>query len=106
MLARDGRRHNFQSLVDPTPADDETFGWSVGSFIYRPATTTLFVCVDASAGIADWQVVVGATTVPALRTISVYDTTIGPLYFIVMLAQAIVSLDVATPSVYDGAVIV
>ena len=52
--------NNLDAVVDPTADDDVDLGYSVGSFWYNQATDTLFICEDASDGVAVWQEISGS----------------------------------------------
>lgn len=50
--------NNWTATADPVEigadADDQTKGYSQGSWWYNTYNWTLFLCIDASAGAADW----------------------------------------------------
>jgi hypothetical protein len=50
--------HNFTATADPdtagSDADDETQGYSIGSFWFNTSTDQLFLCTDATAGAPVW----------------------------------------------------
>ena len=45
--------------ADPGAGDDSDDGYSVGSLWYATGSETLFVCVDATVGAADWDAISG-----------------------------------------------
>jgi hypothetical protein len=48
------KKHNFAATVAPTPSDDGSAGYSVGSHIYNTTTDVIYDCIDASVGAAIW----------------------------------------------------
>ena len=45
--------------ADPGVGDDSDDGYAVGSLWYATGSSTLFVCVDATVGAADWDAISG-----------------------------------------------
>ena len=48
-------KHNFTATADPTPTNDSSEGYGVGSVWINTSTKTIFKCVDATTGNADWD---------------------------------------------------
>ncbi len=48
-------KDNFKSAVPPTPADDSTLGYSVGSRWIDTASKLIYTLVDATPGTALWK---------------------------------------------------
>ena len=49
-----GIQNNYNAVVDPTTTDDDTQGYSPGSYWINTASEEVFRCVDASTNIAVW----------------------------------------------------
>ena len=47
-------QNNYTATVDPTVNDDETLGYSSGSYWYNAVSTDTFFCVSAATGAAIW----------------------------------------------------
>ena len=56
-------KHSLNEAGDPTPADDDIDGYSVGSLWYNDTSDVLWVAQDVSTGTADWAVAGGAPAV-------------------------------------------
>lgn len=48
-------KHNFAAAIDPTVNDDATAGYAVNSLWLNASSEEFFICLDASAGAANWQ---------------------------------------------------
>ena len=48
------------NAADPGAGDDSDDGYAVGSLWYATGSETLFVCLDATVGAADWDAISGA----------------------------------------------
>jgi hypothetical protein len=48
-------RVNYSATIDPSPSDDSTQSYSVGSMWINNTTKVFFICVDATAGAAVWK---------------------------------------------------
>lgn len=53
-------RNNYAATAAPTVSDDESLGYGFASRWYDTVAQALYVCWDASAGAADWQLIGGA----------------------------------------------
>lgn len=58
------------SNVNPSPANDSSQGYSVGSFWFNSATNTLFIAKSVSVGVAEW-IAVSSNTI----TVDVLDNS-------------------------------
>jgi len=46
--------HNFVATTDPTPNEDSSLSYSIGSIWINRASDEVFICADASVGAAAW----------------------------------------------------
>jgi hypothetical protein len=54
MNRRKGIQNNYTATTDPGSSDDETSGYSAGSFWFNTNEDTLWLCTDATTDAADW----------------------------------------------------
>ncbi len=54
-----GKKHNLAASAAPTSSDDETAGYSLGSWWFDTLADEAYVCVDARGGLAVWKQVAG-----------------------------------------------
>jgi len=52
-----GVQNKFDAVVDPTPNDDDTLGFEVGSLFINVVLNTAFINVDAMTGAAIWDAI-------------------------------------------------
>lgn len=48
-------KHNFEATTNPGISDDSSENYSVGSLWINTSTGAYFVCLDNTAGSADWN---------------------------------------------------
>lgn len=60
-----GVKHNISASTNPGTGDDSADGYSPGSLWVNTTADTAYVCLDATAGAAVWQVIGSVSSVPA-----------------------------------------
>jgi len=68
------KRDNYVATTDPTANDDSTDGYTIGSVWVNTSTDRIWICVDATATAAIWNVVPNGGEVQ-LQTIGSGTTT-------------------------------
>lgn len=80
---------NITAVVAPTVSDDNTLGYSRGSYWINTLTNVYYVCTNASTGAAVWNQVVPVSNTPIVGTAQIATSTSAARWSI-------------TPGMYSG----